>query len=148
MIPNAFVSAHRAALSRIGTLLALLAVMLPGIARSQDIVINEIMASNASVAPVSTNSTYFPDYVELYNRTANSIDLNAGGWAISDKREPKANDFKDFYLFPLGTSIPAGGRLLVFFDDKTNNAGIHTTYTVNGTNVTFTLRAGGDWVHL
>ena len=87
---NAFVSTYRAALSRIGTLLMVLAAMLPIAARSQDVVINEIMAANATIAPLTSSTNYQPDYVELYNRTASPINLNAGGWAISDKRDRKS----------------------------------------------------------
>ena len=145
---NAVLSACGAGRFSNAIMLALLALMLPLMVKSQDVVINEIMASNASIAPRTNNPNYQPDYIELYNRTANEIDLGAGNWAVSDKRNPESDNFKDFYRFPLGTTISANGYLLVFFDDRTTNGGIHTTYTVGGTNVTFTLRAGGDWVWL
>ncbi len=120
----------------------------PVAGRSAEIVINEIMAANSSVAPLTALPDYFPDYVELYNTTSTNIDLNAGGWTLSNKRAPLAVDFKDFYSFPPGTVIPANDYLLVFFDDKTNNPGLHTTFTINTTNVTFTLKASGDRVQL
>src|SRR5689334_4251289 len=56
-----------------------LGVLAPGIARAQgteptDIVINEVLAVNNTIAPLADFPDYFPDYVELYNPTENDMD--------------------------------------------------------------------------
>ncbi|MCC7375888.1 MAG: lamin tail domain-containing protein [Verrucomicrobiales bacterium] len=66
--------------------------------RVSDIVINEIM-----FAPISQNDD--DEYVELYNRTAASVDLT--DWTLSD-----GVDFR----FPAGTTIQAGGYVVVTRD--------------------------------
>src|SRR5215510_5401460 len=111
-------------LGRAGGILSLLwlSVVLPSAVRGQEkeVVINEVLASNHSIAPLAELPDYFPDYVELYNATANDIDLGFQGWSLSTKRVPLLGDFKDFFHFPLGTVIPADSFLLVFFDNETN----------------------------
>ena len=91
---------------------------LPG--RTQ-VVINEIMAANLSIAPLAALTNYFPDYVEIYNTTPAAIDLHAGQWTRSNKRSPSPTDFKDFFCFPANTFIRPNSYLLVFLDDKTEN---------------------------
>ena len=124
-----------------------LSFLLIGRAHGQ-IVINEILANNQSTAPLAQFPSYSPDYVELYNTTGSDIGLATGQWSLSTKRNPDPLNFKDHFLFPSGTIIRAGGYLLVFFDNKTNFPGIHTAATVNGTNITFALKASGDEVLL
>lgn len=115
-----------------------------------DVVINEVMARNSTNAPFVAIPDYTPDYVELYNTTTNDIDLSAGPWRLSTKANPSfvPFDFKDFYDFPAGTMIPALGHLLVMFDNDTNMPGLHATYTVGGTNVTFSLNRSSDQLRL
>src|SRR5688572_21799796 len=115
------------------------ALLLPTAGRGQEIIINEVMASNQSTTPLAEYTDYFPDYVELYNNSGREIDLAAEQWAFSTKAYPEwglfgptfANyDFKDFFVFPPGTPpFPADSYLLVFFDGDTNVPGIHTTFT-------------------
>src|SRR5882672_6078258 len=140
-----------------------LALLLPSIGRAGEIVINEVMASNSSIAPLADQPEYFPDFVELYNASGREIDLVAERWAISTKVHPEWGpmfyDFKDFFLFPANTpSFPADSYLLIYFDGATNLPGIHTSFTVGGTtvagtnvggtNVTFTLNRTGDSIKL
>ena len=54
-----------------------LAACLPSVARSQ-IFLNEILANNQSIAPLTNFPNYFPDYVELYNTSTSNINLAAG----------------------------------------------------------------------
>ncbi|HEY6563266.1 MAG TPA: hypothetical protein VIY86_02110, partial [Pirellulaceae bacterium] len=143
-----------------GGILSILSALLlfPFIGSAGEIVINEVMASNASTTPLEDQTDYFPDYVELYNNSGREIDLVTERWAFSTKAVPKWGqgigifreyDFKDFYLFPPGTPpFPADSYLLVFFDNETNFPGIHTTFTKNTTNVTFTLSRGGENLRL
>ena len=65
----------------------------------KSVVVNEILA----------NSGEAPDWIELYNRTNDPIDI--GGWFLSDSASDLAK-----YRIPLGTIIPAGG-FVTFFED-------------------------------
>ena len=130
-----------------------LVLLLPFTGRGADIVINEVMASNSSIAPLADQPDYFPDFVELYNNSGREIDLVTERWAISTKANPDWGpvffDFKDFFLFPPGTpTFPTNSYLLVYFDNATNFPGIHTTFTKGGTNVTFTLSRNGESLKL
>ncbi len=130
------------------TIVLTLLALRPVASRAADVVINEVMARNATNAPFLQIPDYTPDYVELYNTSTNDIDLGAGQWSLSTKANPFAGDFKDFYKFPAGTMIAADSYLLVIFDNETNMPGLHTTFTVGGTNVTFTLNRSADQVKL
>ncbi|MDB4644327.1 lamin tail domain-containing protein, partial [bacterium] len=66
--------------------------------RQTDIVINEIMYD----APSDQGTG---EYIELYNRGTESVDLS--GWEISDGVR---------FDFPAGTSLPAGGYLVIAAD--------------------------------
>ena len=116
--------------SRHARLRVMLALVLMAVVCSQaraQVIFNEIMADNASTLVLNgtTNATYFPDYVELYNTTGVDIDLGVERWSLTDQPE-FSNSVK--YVFPAGAIIPANGYLLVFFDDKTNNLGLHTGF--------------------
>lgn len=67
--------------------------------------INEFMASNATTLRAADGS--YPDWIELYNATAAPVDLS--GFGISDNLSQPMK-----YQLPEGTSIPAGGYLLVY----------------------------------
>ena len=68
-----------------------LCLSLPVTGRAAAVVINEILASNATIAPLTNYPDYFPDYVELYNSTPNNIPLGptnsgpSGNWILSTK---------------------------------------------------------------
>ena len=128
-------------------LILALAWILTGTPTNAQVVINEVLVNNVSTAPLSAFPAYFPDYVELYNTTTGDIDLSAG-WSLSTKKTPNPASFKDLFYFPPGSVIPAQSHLLVFFDGSTNLPGIHTSFTVGGTNVLFTLKRTGDDVLL
>ena len=95
------------------------------------VVINELMASNGST--VADPQGEFDDWIELLNMTAAQIDLS--GMYLSDNRaKPKK------WRFPDGTTLLAGGRLLVWADDDAEDSpGVHTN---------FKLSAGGESVLL
>lgn len=63
--------------------------------RASSVVLNELMYN-----PLSNNSN--DEYVELHNPTANPV--NVGGWRVQDGIT---------YTLPAGTTIPAGGYLVV-----------------------------------
>lgn len=125
-----------------------LCLLMPLAGPAADIVINEVLASNTTNAPLAGFPDYTPDYVELYNTTSNDIDLAAGQWTLSRKKNPSILDPEAFYHFPSGTIIPADSYLLVFFDGESTMPGLHTTF-LNGTNrITFSLARTGDEVKL
>ena len=95
------------------------------------VVINEIMASNGET--VADPQGDYDDWVELYNTTAQDIDLS--GMYLSDDREEPGQ-----WQFPVGTSIGAAGYLLVWADKDTEDSpGLHAD---------FKLSAGGESVVL
>ena len=71
-----------------------------------NVVINEVCTKNTTFAAPDGG---FYDWVELYNGTGSAADIS--GWGLSDK------DTKPYrFTFPEGTSIPAGGHIIVFCD--------------------------------
>lgn len=78
--------------------------------------LNEIMAANST----STNDTAgTPDWVELYNGSVQSVDMT--GWSLMD-------DTKRPFIFPPGTTLAAGGYLVLWCDHQTNAPGLHTDF--------------------
>ena len=97
----------------------------------QDVVINEIM-----YAPLSGKVRN--EYVELYNRGSNAVDLSY--WRFVDGID---------YLFPAGTSIPASGYLVIAEDAQhllTNYAQLNTANTLG--NYAGTLSDRGERIAL
>lgn len=85
------------------------------------IIINEIMASNASINVDPVDSAY-SDWVELYNDDSLSVSLQ--GYYMTD-------DFKDIskWQFPDTATIPAKCYILVWCDG--NNSGLHTNFKLS-----------------
>lgn len=93
--------------------------------------INEVVSSNAGSYQVQLDldpELETPDWVELANIDPNDA-ADIGGWTIADASAT--------WTFPAGTSIPAGGTLLVAAND-----GNDATSTPMQTN--FKLAQGGD----
>ena len=94
------------------------------------VVINELMASNSAILDPQGDAD---DWIELKNTSDTAIDLS--GMYLSDDR---TNPLK--WQFPAGTTIDAGGYLLVWADnDDGDSPGLHTS---------FKLSAGGESVVL
>jgi hypothetical protein len=125
------------------TLLALLAIISPCLATlsaapsssstltagsTPALRISEILAENSTIA----NGGSFPDIIELHNAGAAAADLS-GKSLSDDPLLPRK------FVFPNGTSIPAGGYLIVYADSATSSPGLHTG---------FALDAEGDQVIL
>ncbi|HDS85216.1 MAG TPA: carbohydrate-binding protein [Phycisphaerales bacterium] len=111
---------------------AVLTVFLFGrISFSQNIVINEFMASNGST--VADDDGDFPDWIELYN--AGSEPVNLGGWGLSDDPErPYRWIFSDVVIDP-------EGHLLVWASGKDRYYGSTTREEV-------IVTAGSEWKYL
>jgi hypothetical protein len=100
------------------------------------IVLNEVMAENASAVP---NGTTYPDWVELRNTGASAVNL--AGWSLSDDSNPRK------FVFPANTSIAAGGYLVVWCDTNAAAPGLHTQFALgrNGDSVFFTTPTRIAW---
>lgn len=132
--------------------LVALTLLVPAAARSQDIIINEILAGNNTTAPLVEFPEYFPDYVELYNNSSRDIDLGLEGWSITDEIK-----VTNKYRFPIGLVFPADSYLLVFCDNEspTNFPGLdpyynqHTLFNLDargGENIALFRGAGASLV--
>jgi len=89
---------------------------------SQDVVINEIMASNQTTITDEDGDT--PDWIELYNM--GSVSINLSGYALSDD---SLNTSK--WIFQ-NESIGAGEYLLIFASDKDRHtANPHTNFKIS-----------------
>jgi hypothetical protein len=93
--------------------------------------INEVLASNLTA--VNHGGT-LPDIIELYNDGQGTADLS--GMSLTDNA-----DLPTKYVFPVGTTIPQGGYLVVYAD----TAG---TPPAPGVHLGFGLKAGGDDLYL
>jgi len=98
---------------------------------SQSLVINEIITSNAAVNTDDDSS--YEDWVELYNGTTQSINLE--GYGLSDNTNP----FK--WVFPAKTILP-GEHLLIWCSEKDRNnpdLPLHTNFKISASGETITL---------
>jgi hypothetical protein len=92
----------------IGFVVALLGISgLAAAASPGDVVINEIYPN----AP-----TYFDgsEYIELYNTTGSAIDIS--GWILTGTEYDQTCTGDRDHIFPAGTTIPAGGYILIARD--------------------------------
>jgi hypothetical protein len=82
--------------------------------------LNELMAHNLTA--VEHAGTY-PDWIELHNAGATSVDLS--GWSLTDRDDPRA------FVFPPGTTIGPGGYLVVWCDREFDAPGLHTGFALS-----------------
>ncbi len=90
----------------------------------QDVVINELVASNDSTSGISDPAGSFPDWFELYNNTNDEVDLS--GFYLSDKYD---NITK--WQFPDNTFIAANGYLTIWADGDEDEEGLHTSFKLS-----------------
>ena len=86
------------------------------------ILINEVMSSNKGTVPDETGD--FPDWIELYNRTESDIDIS--GYGLSDDLLTAAK-----WTFPNGTTVKAGGYVLVFCSGDAARGRMHAGFKLN-----------------
>jgi hypothetical protein len=114
-----------------GATLAALAAALGGCGASTTVTsstpalyINELMAQNdTSIADTDGNGGY-PDWIEIYNAEATSVDL--GGMYLTDNLK---NPTK--WRIPDGVVIPAGGHLLFWADNDPEQGSTHMTFKLD-----------------
>lgn len=100
-------------------------------AASSPVVINELMASNTLTYMDPQGE--FDDWVELYNTSAGDVDLS-GKYLSDDSTNPLK------WQFPAGTTISAGGYLVVWADeDSSDTPGLHATFKFGKSGETLTF---------
>lgn len=104
-------------------LLFLSTLLLPMISSSQ-VVINEFSAANYT--DVVDNYNDNSDWIELYNSGPVAVDLS--GYYLSDRLDDPMR-----WAFPAGTSIEAGGYLLVWASGRDESVGgnLHSNFKVS-----------------
>lgn len=103
----------------------------------KQILLNEICAKNTTIAiQDAAGQPLSSDWVELYNPTATDYDL--GGCYLSDRANEPTQ-----YQFPTGTTLPAGGYLVLPADGVTDpeNTALHLNFMLNGEGDTLRLYA-------
>lgn len=100
-------------------------------ASSTPVVINELLADNADTLQDPQGD--FDDWIELYNQSDAEVDMT-GRYLTDEPNNPRK------WQFPDGTTIPAGGYLLIWADeDSSETPGIHAS---------FRLSASGEELYL
>lgn len=86
---------------------------------SEDVVINEILASNDQT--IADQDGEFDDWIELYNNSTNSIDLS--GYYLSD-------NFTNLekWEIPQGTTIEGDSYLIIWADEDGSQEGLHANF--------------------
>jgi len=99
-----------------------------------DVLINEFLASN-DTSNQDPDHNDFADWVELYNKGVAAEDI--GGWTISDGGDP--------WTIPPGTSVPAGGYLIIWCDGLDEvGTGLHASFKLSAGGETISLKDGGS----
>jgi hypothetical protein len=102
-----------------------------------DIVINELLASNTTTQ--SDQDGQFDDWIELYNNTSAAINLST--YYITDD----ATDLTQ-WAFPVGTTIPANGYLIIWADKDLTQVGLHANCKLSASGETLYLLNGSTIV--
>lgn len=90
----------------------------------QDLVINEIVASNDENSGQVDADGEAEDWIEIYNNTDEPIALD--GMFLSDNL-----DLPHKRSFPLGTAIDGHGYLIVWADKDEQQTGLHTNFKLS-----------------
>ncbi|TWU48095.1 CotH kinase family protein [Rubripirellula reticaptiva] len=99
---------------------------------SVEVYINEIMADNDATIEDPDEAGAFEDWIELYNPGTTVVDLS-GFYLTDDAADPTQ------WQFPSGSTIDAGGYLIIWADGDTDQGDNHAS---------FKLSAGGESVQL
>ncbi|MEO0515626.1 MAG: CotH kinase family protein [Planctomycetota bacterium] len=94
------------------------------------IYINEVISTNNTI--IADEAGQFEDFIELYNAGPETVDLS-GMWLSDDPGTPRE------WRIPDGTTIPAGGYIIIWADNDPADGPLHAT---------FGLSSGGETVAL
>jgi hypothetical protein len=83
--------------------------------------INEFMADNDSAIEDPDEPGAYEDWIEIYNDGPATLDL--GGMYLTDDLSDPTQ-----YMIPERTTIPAGGYLVFWADDDTEQGAVHTNF--------------------
>ncbi|MGJ8726287.1 MAG: lamin tail domain-containing protein [Roseibacillus sp.] len=117
---------------------------------AQDLRINEFMAANDTVYPDNADFDDYSDWIELHNTTGTAVSLD-GYYLTDDLTAPTK------WAFPAGSSIEAGGFLIVRADGfdagpgESFSRGYHpfgTNFTTRNYHASFKLSSEGEAVGL
>jgi hypothetical protein len=98
------------------------------------LVINEFMASNNTM--IQDPQGQYDDWIEIYNYGSDAIDT--GGMYLTDNLSAPAK-WQIPERNPAVTTIPAGGYLLIWADNNTNDAGLHANFKLDAAGETIAL---------
>lgn len=107
-----------------------LAEVIPPNPNAGDLVINEFLAGNMNAE--TDEAGQHADWLELFNNANNALNLN-GVYLTDDPAKP------DKWVFPVGTSIPAKGFLIVWCDEDQSQGPLHANFKIS---------AGGEFLML
>lgn len=102
----------------------------PRKAAESNVVINEIMAANSTVQ--ADEAGEFDDWIELYNRSQQTIDIS--GWYVTDN-----NQNIDKWVFPAGTVLAPGAYLIVWADEDSSQGTYHCNFKLSADGETLML---------
>lgn len=86
--------------------------------------INELMADNDSILEDPDEAGGYPDWIELYNPGAETIDLG-GLYLTDDLTDPTQ------FQIPVSVTIAGGGFLLFYADGDTDQGDLHTNFKLS-----------------
>ncbi|MGK0187462.1 MAG: hypothetical protein ACI9R3_003250, partial [Verrucomicrobiales bacterium] len=108
----------------------LITVILLGSTTVAEVVISELLASNAT--NLADEDGIFSDWVELHNDGDDAVDL--AGWMLTDDANFDITDPESVWTIP-SRELAAGGRLVVFASGKDRTdaapAELHTKFLIN-----------------
>ncbi len=109
----------------------------PPATNAGDLVINEFLASNQNAE--TDEAGQHEDWVELFNNTDAPLSLN--GIYLTDNPA-----IPDKWLFPLGTTIPANGFLIVWCDEDQSQGSLHANFKISAAGEFLMLSNGAGGV--
>lgn len=94
----------------------------PDYAVNSPVVINEIMASNSTAIPDSAGE--YDDWVELYNRSNEPVDLS--GYVLTDN-----DQYLDKWTIPTGTILAPDSYLIIWADENGAQGDYHANFKLS-----------------
>lgn len=98
--------------------------------------LNEVMADNYSTMEDPQEAGEFPDWIEIYNDEAFTVDLG-GMFLTDDPSEP------NMFEIPSGIMIPPYGFVVFIADDEVDQGSMHTNFKLGSSGDSVYLLSGG-----